>query len=120
MLYHDDDNKRYMALCGKNVSEVQEMMDKMEFRASLTKEHQRFTRRIFDELWPAAVEGGEQAWECALREIDKVIEFIHENKRSFPNHREHIEQWDALKEVAGCCNCMCSMGECKFAVCPNK
>lgn len=108
------------SLCGKPIHEVEKMMGEMEHRAALTKEHQRMTRKVFDEIWPTAVEEGTEAWGCALREIDKIIDFISNNSRSFPNHKEHIDQWTALKEVAGCCNCMCVNGVCQFTICPNK
>ncbi len=112
------DDRQFESMCGMPLSEVQKMMDRMEFRAKYIREHQRMTRYIFDELWPGAKDL--HTWQCVKSEIEKVIQFIKENERQFPNHEEHIEQWEALRQVAACCHCMCSMGECRFKVCPNK
>ena len=111
------DDQKSRELCGKPLSEVQKAIDNMEIRAKYIHEHQRRTRYIFDELWPGAKDL--HTWQCVKSEVEKVIEFIRENPRHFPNREEHIEQWEALREVASCCHCMCQK-ECRFTVCPNR
>ena len=115
-----ENDEASVSFCGKTIGEIEEMMERLTHRAVLTKEHQRMTRHIFDVLWPTAIaEKTEEAWGCTQREIDKIVEFIVDNKRAFPNHQEHIDQWNSLKEVAKCCKCATTY-VCTHCVCPNK
>jgi hypothetical protein len=109
----------YINVCGRPVEEVEAAIEKMAARTEITRRHVEMTHRIFDELWPAAAEGSVAEWGCAMEEIDKVIEYIQENARSFPNKDIHIEQWTALKEIASCCKCACTK-RCQFKVCPRR
>ena len=83
--------------------DVENMLEKLEIRAQITKEHANKTQHILN-TWARVSAGGKAADRDTFVKIyyliDDVIEYVNEFKPHFPNYEQHVEQWTVLQRVA--------------------
>lgn len=74
-------------------AKVLQAIKKMQKRTTFTEEHRTRTNKIFDE-W------GKVPWTVMMEHIKNTMQFIQFNKKNFPNHDLHLDQWGVLLDIA--------------------
>jgi len=72
----------------------------MEVRAPFVKEHARRIQALFKKRQAAHNPNEPITWQDMIDALQGTVDFVTENKRMFPNWREHLATWDLLIDIA--------------------
>ena len=79
-------------------AKVEAMLEKLEKRAAITREHANQTQHILN-TWARAGDDRDTYVKIYYL-INGTLDYLKKFKSNFPNYEQHVDQWTTLQNVA--------------------